>query len=49
MTGSSTTTLSAAGALRESKPRHEAFADVALFERRSRIPLLLFIAAHKPR
>jgi SAM-dependent methyltransferase len=35
-------------ALRESKPRHEHFADATLFERRGRIPLFLFIAASKP-
>ena len=36
-------------ALRESKPQREHFADAVLFERRSRIPLFLFIAASKPR
>ncbi|HZT56793.1 MAG TPA: methyltransferase domain-containing protein [Burkholderiaceae bacterium] len=35
-------------ALRESKPQRERFADPALFERRGRIPLFLFIAARKP-
>lgn len=36
-------------ALRESKPQREHFADGTLFERRSRIPLFLFIAASKAR
>jgi SAM-dependent methyltransferase len=35
-------------ALRESTPQREHFADQALFERRRRVPLFLFIGARKP-
>lgn len=35
-------------ALRESSPRRQHFRDEATFERRKRIPLMLFFSAHRP-
>jgi len=35
-------------AMRESRPRREHFLDQATFERRKRIPLMLFLSAHRP-
>ena len=47
------TALSAAGfvidSLRESRPQRKRFHDKATFERRKRIPLMLFFSAHHPR
>ncbi len=34
--------------LRESRPRRENFTDPDLYDRRTRIPLFLFLAARKP-